>query len=129
MGWEWGSQVEDRNTPWEAQGEVWGMLLADALVTADSSVTAGSITADLRTAISFGTITTFSSFLILHRSGSLGGGDIGGMTTLTATTTIQTTTPTMTMGRLAITNTGGALPFPFNQSLLGAAITMGKLTV
>jgi hypothetical protein len=48
------------------------MLLGDALVTADS------ITADLQTTISFGTTTTLSSFLILHRSGSPGGGEAGG---------------------------------------------------
>ena len=104
MGWEWGPQVEDRNTPWEAQGEVWGMLLADALVTADSSVTAG-----LRAAISFTTTITLSSFLILHRSGSpgggeAGGGEAGGPDTLTP---IMITVPMIT-GRRPTTNIGEA---------------------
>jgi hypothetical protein len=107
MGWEWRPQVADHNTSWEAQGEAWGMLLADALVTADSSVTAGSITADLRTAISFGTTTTLSSFLILHRSGSpgggeAGGGEAGGPDTLTP---IMITVPMIT-DRRPTTNTG-----------------------
>ena len=129
MGWEWGSQVADRITSWEAPGEVWGMLLGDALVTVDSSVTTVSSIAIDFLIIGFIITITFSSILISYRSGFPGGGDIGGIALLTATTTIQTTTPTMTPGQLAITDTGGALPFPFNQSLLGVAITMGKLTV
>jgi len=109
MGWEWGSQVADRNALWEAQGEVWGMLLGDALVTADSSVTTGSITADLQTTISFGTTTTLSSFLILHHSGSpgggeAGGGEAGGPDTLTP---IMITVPMIT-DRRPTTNTGEA---------------------
>ena len=125
MGWEWDSQVADRSALWEAQGEVWGRLLGDALVTADSSVTAGSITADLQTTIS--TTTTLSSFLILHRSGfpgggEAGGGEAGGPDTLTP---IMITVPMIT-DRRPTTNTGEAWPFQCSRSLPGAAIITEK---
>ena len=82
------------------------MLLADALVTADSSVTTGLQTLSFGT-ISFGTTIALSSFLILDRSGSPGGGDpLGGTDTDTLTPIMITVT--MITDRRTTTNTGEA---------------------